>query len=239
MSLTARELVQRIAKDAGCQYSDIAGRINKDMKAGKSLVVSVHHIAQECGLDPSKYKLDASRIASTIKQILREDYSQTLMISAVLAQMVESKGKNRLPPPAFFAFLEFLTETSETARRNNTEPPDHVDESTTLIIELATSLVSVICKWSKTGIEGVSDDCPAGLRDLAKVVVRKTKLYQAGMWTCLSCGKIVALRKTHALLCPECDARLSGDRPRVTDSISRRERHRVGYGQSQLGEKID
>ncbi|MCF2136267.1 MAG: hypothetical protein K9W43_03420 [Candidatus Thorarchaeota archaeon] len=239
MSLTARELVQRIAKDAGCKYSDIAERVNKDMKAGKSLVGSVQHIAKECGLNPSKYKLDASKIASTIKKILREDYSQTLMISAVLAQMVESKGKNRLPPPAFFAFLEFLTETSETASRNNTDPPDHVDESTTLVIELTTSLVSVICKWSVTGIEGVSEDCPQDLRDLAKVVVRKTKLYQAGMWTCLSCGKIVALRKTHALLCPECDARLSGDGPHVAGSSSRRERHRVGYGQSELGEKIE
>ncbi len=234
-----RELVQRLAKDAGRPYSEVAERVNRDVKAGKSLAASVQTIAKKYGLRPSDYRFDSKKIAARIKSILCADYSQTLMISAVLAQMVESNGPNRLSPPAFFAFMEFLSETTATARRNKTEPPTHVEESTMKIIELTTSLVSVICKWSKTGISGVADDCPEELVSIAKTVVRKTKLYQAGMWTCLSCGRIVALRKTRALLCPECDARLSQDIPRPASTSTKRERHRVGYGRSLPGEKID
>ncbi len=238
MSLTARDLVRKIAKDAGCSYSEVAKRINDDMKAGKSLIDSIRNIATDFGLDPSKYHLSPTKIVKAIRNILQEDYSQTLMISAVLAQMVESKGRDRFPPPAFFAFMELLADTPEAARRTNAEPPAHVDEATTQIIELTTSLVSIICNWSETGIDGVAPDCPKELGELAKTVVLRTRLYQAGMWICLSCGKVVALRKTHSLLCPECDAKISTDEPSPSKRQAR-ERHRIGYGRSLPGEEIE
>jgi len=70
---------------------------------------SVKEIALENGSDPQNYSIDASLILKELETILHEDYSQTLMISAVLGQLVEASGKDRLPPPAFFAYLEILS----------------------------------------------------------------------------------------------------------------------------------
>ena len=76
-----------------------------------------------------------------------------------------------------------------------------------------TTLVSVICEWSEQGVVGVSEDCPESLKELAKAVYRKTKLLQGGLWTCISCGNIVNVRDTRALMCFECDQKVSRRTP--------------------------
>ncbi len=159
------------------------------------------------------------------------------MISAVLGQLVEASGTDRLPPPAFFAYLEILSMVSEAPKRIKSEPPANIDETTTRVIELATTLVSVICKWNESGVVGISKDCPPELIEVAKAVHRKTKLLQTEMWACVSCGKIVDVKTTRALMCTECDAELNTGSGRPTSF--RRERERTGYGQSSPGETIE
>ena len=198
---------------------------------------SVKEIALENGSDPQNYSIDASLILKELETILHEDYSQTLMISAVLGQLVEASGKDRLPPPAFFAYLEILSMISDAPKRTKSEPPDNIDETTTRVIELATTLVSVICKWNESGVVGISKDCPSELTEVAKSVHRKTTLLQTGMWICVSCGRIVDVKTTRALMCTECDEDLNSDRERTTSS--RRERERTGYGMSSRGETIE
>jgi len=207
------------------------------MAKGKNLLSAVHEIARENGLDPGRYTLDPEKIAEEIRTILRKDYAQTLMISAVLAQMVESRGRDSLSPPAFFTFMEFLADATAAPKRRE-KRIGNVEEATTKIIELTTTLVSVICDWSRTGIVGVAESCPEPLRGLARVILRKTRLYQAGMWTCISCGKIVSIRETRALLCKECDARLPGPTT-LKRTPPKRERHRTGYGRTVPGDTID
>jgi hypothetical protein len=130
------------------------------------------------------------------------------MISAVLGQMVESRSKDRFPPPAFFAFTEILSKIPDAPRDTKSETSLEIEEKTTRIIELMTTLVSVLCEWSEQGVVGVAHDCPESLRDIARVVFRKTKLLQGGLWTCISCGNIVDVRETRALMCKECDSNL-------------------------------
>ncbi len=236
LSTTARDLLQRIAHDTGIPYREVAKRINKAMADGEGFIQSVKLLAIENGLKETDYSLSPEPIANEISKILKEDYSQTLMISAVLGQLVESKGEERLPPPAFFVFLEILSEVTETPRRVGDTPPKNVDESTTRIIELTTTLVSLICEWNETGVIGISKDCPPRLRDIARSVFRKTKLLQSGLWCCVSCGRIVEAKNTRALLCLECDSDLSDDSEfRMGD----RERTRSGYGRSSLEDKSD
>jgi hypothetical protein len=98
LSLTARELLQRLADDAGISYHTIAKRVNRMMEKGKGLIESVREIAEENNLDPQKYKINPVKVVAEAERILREDYTQTLMISAVLGQMVEARGKKRFPP---------------------------------------------------------------------------------------------------------------------------------------------
>ena len=126
---------------------------------------------------------------------------------------------------------------SDAPKRTKSEPPENIDETTTRVIELATTLVSVICKWNESGVVGISRNCPSELKDVAKSVHRKTKLLQSEMWTCVSCRKIVDVKTTRALMCTECDAELNSDRGRTTSS--RRERERTGYGMSSRGETIE
>jgi len=178
------------------------------MKKGCGLIESVHEIAKENDLNPSKYKIDPVKIVKETEKILGEDYTQTLMISAVLGQMVESRGKDRFPPPAFFAFTEILSKIPHAPRDTKSETSLEIEERTTRIIELMTTLVSVLCEWSEQGVAGVADDCPESLRDIGRVVFRKTKLLQGGLWTCISCGNIVEARETRALMCKECDSNL-------------------------------
>ncbi len=230
MILTARDLIHRLADDVGVPYREIAKRVNSEMQKGSGLIESVRLIARQNNRDPSEYRLDASRIAQEIRSVLMLDYSQTLMISAVLGQMVESKSRDRFPVPAFFAFLELLGEVSKLSATRKSDAAVQVDENTTRIIELTTTLVSVICEWSKEGIVGVSSDCPKNLQELARAVSRRTRMYQQGIWTCLSCGKMVALKDTRALLCQDCDERMYGRVPAVDQPP--RERERTGYGQS-------
>lgn len=237
LSYTARDLLQKIARDAGLQYREVAKRVNLYMGRGKSLLESLEGIASESNLDPSDYKIDSMKIFREAQTILEDDYSQTLMISAVLAQMVEVKGKDRFPAPAFFAFLEILSTVPESPRKIRQEPPDRIDENTTRMIELTTTLVSLICDWSAEGIKGVAKDCPEELRELAKTVLRKTKLLQSGMWTCVSCGNIVEAKETHALMCSDCDTELSSEIISKPENV--RERERTGYGQTTRGEPID
>ncbi len=209
VSPTARDLLLRISKETGIPYREVAKRINASISEGQGFLESVRSLVEELGLDSKDFKLDSIEIVKEIRGILQEDYSQTLMISAVLGQLVESKEHERFPPPAFFIFLELLAEIDEAPRRMGSEPPKNVDEATTRIIELTTTLVSLICEWNETGVVGVAKDCPSSLHDLARSVFRKTKLLQSGMWACVSCGKIVDFSETRALLCRECDSEIS------------------------------
>ena len=201
--------MHKLAEDAGLTYPTVARRVNRKMKKGSGLIESVREIAVEYKLKPNKYKINSVKIVAETEKILREDYTQTLMISAVLGQMVEARGKERFPPPAFFAFTEMLSRISDAPRDAKSETPTEIEERTTRIIELMTTLVSVLCEWSETGVVGVANDCPDSLREFARAIFRKTKLLQGGLWTCISCGNIVEARDTRALMCLECDSKLS------------------------------
>jgi hypothetical protein len=83
LSLTARDLLQRLANDAGLPYQTIARKVNRMMAKGMGLLESVRDIAGEHGLKETKYQIDAIKIVQEAEKILREDYTQTLMISAV------------------------------------------------------------------------------------------------------------------------------------------------------------
>ena len=235
MKLTARELLQELAEDVGLPYPIVARRVNRLMTKGKGLLESVREIADSNGMKTSKYRIDATRIVEEVNKILREDYTQTLMISAVLGQMVEAKGSDRFPAPAFFAFIELLAEVPDARRDTKSETTRDIENRTTRIIELITTLVSVICEWSSQGVVGVSEDCPEGLKDLAKAVFRKTKLLQGGLWTCISCGSIVNVRDTRALMCVECDQKVSRRRPEERFEVFGG-RDRSAYGRTETDE---
>ncbi len=232
MSLTARELLHKVADDAGLTYQTVARRINRMMRKGSGLIESVHEIAVEHNLKPDKYRIDPVKIVSETEKILREDYTQTLMISAVLGQMVEAKGPDRFPSPAFFAFTEMLSQISDARRDTKSETSIEIEDRTTRIIELMTTLVSVLCEWSEQGVVGISQDCPDSLRVIARVIFRKTKLLQGGLWTCISCGNIVDVKETRALMCHECDIQLSGSRSIEDRFESFGGRDRKGYGRN-------
>lgn len=231
LSITARDLLQRLSNDAGIPYSTVARRVNRLMSKGMGLIESVRSIADEHGLKTHKYNIDAEKIIEEAEKILREDYTQTLMISAVLGQMVEAKGKDRFPAPAFFAFIEMLSLISDARRDTKSESSAEIEERTTRIIELMTTLVSVLCEWSEKGVIGVAEDCPDSLRDMAKAIYRKTKLLQGGLWTCISCGNIVNAKETKALMCVDCDNSIS--RQNIHERFDQMTgRNRIGYGRS-------
>jgi len=232
LSLTARELLQRLAEDTGSTYYAIAKRVNRMMEKGKGLLESIREIAKENELNPKKFSIDSVKIVAETEKILREDYTQTLMISAVLGQMVEARGKKRFPLPAFFAFIEMLSMVSDVPRDTKSETSTEIEERTTRIIELMTTLVSVICEWSEQGVIGVAADCPDSLRDIARAVFRKTKLLQGGLWTCISCGNIVEARETRTLMCLDCDKRISSSRSIEDRFESLGGRDRTGYGRT-------
>ena len=208
------------------------------MKEGEGLLKAVRDVAEEAGLDSRKYDIDALRNVEEIRRILTEDYTQTLMISAVLGQMVEANGKDRFPAPAFFAFLEILSSVPKAPRDTKTETSTEIEEKTTRVIELTTTLVSVICEWSKEGVVGVSVDCPSDLKELARLVFRKTMMLQSGLWSCISCGKIVDAKNTRALMCDDCDDRLRDD-PISRFDTSQYTRNRTGYGRTRETEEPD
>ncbi len=233
MSLTARDIIHKIAQDAGKTYHDVAQRVNRAMEQGLSFMESVRRVSSEHGLDPSLYSLEPELVAQEIRRILETDYSQTLMISAVLAQLFESGGENRLPAPAFFAFLELLSETakSNSDTAPHTQTTKDLEKWTTRVIELTTTLVSLVNTWSREGISGISADCPPALVKIAKSVYLRTKMYQNGMWSCISCGKLVNIRDTRGLLCIECDMSLYRDIIQDYDE-SMSGLDRVGYGRT-------
>ncbi|MFW9794900.1 MAG: hypothetical protein ACFFEE_11385 [Candidatus Thorarchaeota archaeon] len=238
MSLTARDLIQRLSNDTGLPYPTVARRVNRLMEKGLGLIESVKSIADEYKLKSNQYHIDAEKIIKEAEKILREDYTQTLMISAVLGQMVEAKGKDRFPAPAFFAFIETLSRISDVRRDTKSESSTEIEDRTTRIIELMTTLVSVLCEWSQKGIVGVADDCPKSLREMAKVVYRKTKLLQGGLWTCISCGNIVNANETRALMCSDCDSSIS--RSSIHERFDHMTgRNRTGYGRSTESQDSD
>jgi len=177
-------------------------------------------------------KTNSIQIVAETEKILREDYTQTLMISAVLGQMVEARGKKRFPPPAFFAFIEMLSMVSDVPRDTKSETSTEIEERATRVIELMTTLVSLICEWSEKGVIGVATDCPESLREVARAVFRKTKLLQGGLWTCISCGNIVEARETKALMCLDCDKKISSSRSIEDRFESLGGRDRIGYGRT-------
>lgn len=234
LSITARDLLQRISNDTGLPYPTVARRVNRLMGKGMGLLEAVRNIVDENNLKSSRYYIDAEKIIKETEKILREDYTQTLMISAVLGQMVEAKGKDRFPAPAFFAFIEMLSCISDARRDTKSESSTEIEERTTRIIELMTTLVSVLCEWSEKGVVGVAENCPESLRDMAKTIYRKTKLLQGDLWTCISCGNIVNAKETRALMCSECDSSISRqDIHERFDQMSGRTR--TGYGRSSEG----
>jgi predicted transcriptional regulator/ElaB/YqjD/DUF883 family membrane-anchored ribosome-binding protein len=236
--MTARDLLQRLANDAGISYQTIARKVNRMMEKGMGLLESVRDIAKEYGLKETKYRIDATKIVRETEKILREDYTQTLMISAVLGQMVEARERERLPAPAFFAFIEMLSRIPDAPRDTKSESSTEIEDRTTRIIELMTTLVSVLCEWSEKGVAGVADDCPESLRDMAKSVFRKTKLLQGGLWTCISCGEIVDVKDTRALMCTNCDSSISrSDIHQRFDQMAGRDR--TGYGRTFSEERDD
>jgi len=98
--------------------------------------------------------------------------------------------------------------------------------------------VSVLCEWSEKGVAGVANDCPESLRDLAKSVFRKTKLLQGGLWTCISCGDIVDVKETRALMCTNCDSSISrSDIHQRFDQMAGKDR--AGYGRTYSEERDD
>jgi hypothetical protein len=206
------------------------------MMEGKGLLVAIQALAKKHGLDSKNYQINALKTMNEIERILKEDYTQTLMISAVLGQMVEANGKDRFPAPAFFAFLEVLSSVPQAARDSKSETSTEIEDLTTQIIELTTTLVSVICEWSEEGVIGVAKDCPSGLKELARLVFRKTMMLQSGLWACISCGKIVDAKTTRALMCEQCDCRISDD-PITRADPSRSARDRTGYGQTSKSEE--
>jgi predicted RNA-binding Zn-ribbon protein involved in translation (DUF1610 family) len=237
VSLTARDLLQKLANDAGISYQVIARKVNRLMGKGMGFLESARSIAVEHGLVESKYRIDAEKIVKESEKILREDYTQTLMISAVLGQMVEARGKERFPAPAFFAFIEVLSRITDARRDTKSETSNEIEDRTTRIIELMTTLVSVLCEWSEKGVVGVADDCPESLREMAKAVFRKTKLLQGGLWTCISCGEIVNVKETKALMCTNCDSSIS--RSNIHERYDQLTgRNRTGYGRTS-SEKSD
>ena len=230
--------MQQLANDAGLPYPTIARKVNRMMTKGMGLIDAVRHIAKEQGLTEAKYKISASKIVKEAEKILREDYTQTLMISAVLGQMVEARGRERFPAPAFFAFTEMLAKIPDALRDSKSESSAEIEDRTTRIIELMTTLVSVLCEWSEKGIIGVADDCPDSLRDMAKAVFRKTKLLQGGLWTCISCGEIVNVRDTKALMCANCDSSISrSDIHERFDQMAGR--NRTSYGRTTSDDSED
>ncbi len=236
--MTARDLLQQLANDAGIPYQTIAKKVNRMMAKGMGLLDSVRNIAKENGLKETKYRIDATKIVRETEKILREDYTQTLMISAVLGQMVEARGRERLPAPAFFAFIEMLSKIPDAPRDTKSESSTEIEDRTTRIIELMTTLVSVLCEWSEKGVAGVANDCPESLRDMAKAVFRKTKLLQGGLWTCISCGDIVDVKETRALMCTNCDSSISrSDIHQRFDQMAGRDR--TGYGRTMSEESDD
>lgn len=239
VSMTARDIIQKIAKELDFSYRDIALRVNEIMQEGVSIQAAIDKITKEHNLEQKEFQLDANAITKEIKKILEEDYTQTLMISAVLAQMVEAKGREHLPLPAFFAFMEILSEVPSVPKDHLQEGHAEVDERTTRIIELLTTLVSLICDWTDEGLAGVSPTCPDSLRSMSRAIFRKNRMLQSGLWTCISCGKIVDVSTTHALMCAECDSRISGEFIPREGRSERRERIRDGYGMSSSGDEID
>ncbi|MFW9802124.1 MAG: hypothetical protein ACFFFC_05705 [Candidatus Thorarchaeota archaeon] len=237
MSLTARDLLQKIARDTGLPYKHVARSINEAMNEGKGLLQAVQALAKKHSLDAGNYQIDALKTIKEIEKILKEDYTQTLMISAVLGQMVEAKGKDRFPAPAFFAFLEVLSAIPQAPRDAKSETSTEIEELTTQIIELTTTLVSVICEWSQEGVIGVAKDCPPDLKELARLVFRKTMMLQSGLWACISCGRIVDVKSTRALMCEECDIKMTDDTVNLGDS-SRQTRDRTGFGQTRKSEEL-
>ncbi len=227
--------MQKIARDSGADYFRIARRVNRMMSEGKGLQKTIDLIANENGLDPKKYKIKPLKIYNEVKSLLLADYSQTLMISAVMAQLVEAKGKDRLPVPAFLIFMEILSAIPDVPKKKKTDTPPNLDEITTRMIELTTTLVSVVCEWKENGVVGISSECPKDLEGIAKAVFRKIKLLQSGMWTCISCGHIIEAKKARSLMCETCDSRV----PKATPSGTYRERDRTGYGKTIRGETID
>ena len=73
---------------------------------------------------------------------------------------------------------------------------------------------------------------------MARAVFRKTKRLQGGLWTCISCGNIVNVKETKALMCLDCDSSISrSDIHHRFDQMAGRDR--TGYGRTSSEESED
>ncbi len=209
MILTARQLVQKLANEINIEYSDVLSLVQNKLKAGNDIVFTVQSIAKEHGVPVNDLYISPIDVYNEILKYLNYSMSQTLLISAVLGQMADTSAPPKIPHPAFFAFLEILKSASPSKKHSADE--DNIDQIITQLIELLTTLVSLICKWDSKGIAGVSESCPASLKDIAKTVVRKTKLLEAGMWVCIRCESIVSIDSVKGLLCEKCASEIYSD----------------------------
>ncbi len=230
---TARDLLQKIADETGIAYSELTNRVNAAMYQKRDFMESVRFVLKEEGLPLTEFRLKPEDVGREVESILNEDYSQTVMISAVLARMTVSENESSFPMPAFFAFIEFLSDIEETPADSKTETANEIEENTTRLIELLTTLVSLICSWSDGKITGVSKECPKSMKEIAKIVFRRDRLYRNGLWICISCGKIVNFDKTSGLMCEECSSGTGSSFFNADiDRRQRFERTRKGYGKT-------
>jgi len=230
---TARALLEKIAEETDIPYSELANRVNIAMHQEGDFVEAIDFVLEQEGLPLNKYRLSPEAIAQEIDSVLNEDYSQTVMMSAVLARMAASDEESNFPMPAFFAFLEFLADIEEPPEDEKEESANEIEANTTRLIELLTTLVTLICSWSDGMIAGISKECPESLKETAKIIFRRDRLYRADLWICISCGKIVDFNKTSGLMCSQCSSGL-GDSflPSNIDKDKRFERTRTGYGKT-------
>ena len=236
---TARALLEKIAEETGLSYSELANRVNSAMHQERDFVESVQFVLKEEGLPPNKYRLQPEAIVEEIELILNDDYSQTVMISAVLARLAASDEESSFPMPVFFAFLEFLADIEEPPEDEKEESANEIEANTTRLIELLTTLVTLICSWSDGMITGISKECPESLQEIARVTLRRDRLYKAGLWICISCGKIVDFANTSGLMCSECSSGLGNSFLASNIEKNRRfDRTRTGYGKTKRDDSL-
>ena len=60
VSMTARDIIQKIAKELDFSYRDIALRVNEIMQEGVNIQAAIDKISEEHKLEPKKFQLDAA-----------------------------------------------------------------------------------------------------------------------------------------------------------------------------------
>ncbi|MEM2141965.1 MAG: hypothetical protein QXQ81_01735, partial [Candidatus Thorarchaeota archaeon] len=122
-------MIKRIAARTGISYEEIGLEVNSLIQSGASLEEAIKKVAVRLGLDPVEYGFDAEAIDAEMRSILGSGYAQTLMITAVLSQMVAPVGRGRLAVPAFLLFAEILSEVKDIPPETHVDIAQSVSES--------------------------------------------------------------------------------------------------------------